>query len=380
MTVNYEIGRPRQDKKMRITLLVCIGKTKKRIKTELFASQTDINRQGKLKSDSVVYSKIKSKARDIELEYAKEETFITGRRMTAEEFLSKKNDGTPSFIKYADQWLERARMKGKKNYKTAIEKFKSVVGDVPFSAFSHRLLSDFEYSLRDYKRAQSQYVSAIKKIYTDAEKDYDIPPFSSFRYDVPTQKRAVQRSLDIGTIRKIFSYNGTESRALLARDCCLLSFAFCGMNSADLYEAPAIKGNILRYDRQKTKDRRYDNAHMEIDIQPQIKDVVKRYKDTQRAFTFHRRYSSAGNFNTAINKGLDVIKEKLGIKDDVTFYSFRHSWASIARNDIGVDKYTVHEALCHIDRDTAIDDIYIRKDYSGINNANKRVLDFVLSE
>ena len=44
MTVNYEIGKPRNDRRMRITLLLCIGKTKKRVKTDLSCTQADLDK------------------------------------------------------------------------------------------------------------------------------------------------------------------------------------------------------------------------------------------------------------------------------------------------------------------------------------------------
>jgi integrase len=249
--------------------------------------------------------------------------------------------------------------------------------------FSHKLLNDFMYELKGLPRAQSQYLSAIKKIYTDAEKDYDITPFSLFRFDVPRQKKVGQRALDVEILKMIFGYQGTGIRAVLARDCCVLSFALCGINSVDLYEAPRIKGKTLCYDRQKTKDRRYDNAHMEINVLPQIKDLVNKYKDTSRAFSFYKRFSSAGNFNTAINKGLKAIHDDFERQTGkplprFSFYAIRHTWASIARNELGIEKSIVHEALAHIERDTAIDDLYIKKDYRLINDANKKVVDFIL--
>jgi integrase len=60
------------------------------------------------------------------------------------------------------------------------------------------------------------------------------------------------------------------------------------------------------------------------------------------------------------------------------FYSARHSWATIARNDLSIDKYTIHEALNHSDSEMSITDGYIRKDFSNINIANRKVIDYVL--
>ena len=378
MTVNYEIGKLRQDRRMRITLLLCIGTSKKRIKTEIFVTQADLNRKGKIRNDSPAYGKVHDKMLQIEREYGTLDTFLTGEVMTASEAIEKiRHNDLPTFFKYAEKWLDRASMKGKKNYVTAIKNFRSFTKtDIPFSMFSHLLIGDYIYFLRDKPRAQSLYVSAIKKIYTDAEKDYNLTPFSHFRVDIPRQRRAPNRALDIDTIRRVFSYHGKTRRAILARDCAILSFCLCGTNSADLYLAPPIRNNTLSYNRAKTMDRREDNAHMELKIPKQIADLVKRYKGKTHAFIFHTMYRNKEAFNTNLNIGLKTIRDDLGLRE-LTFYAFRHSWASIARNELGIDKWTVHSALCHQDDDTAIDDIYIKKDFRLINEANKKVVDFI---
>jgi hypothetical protein len=46
-------------------------------------------------------------------------------------------------------------------------------------------------------------------------------------------------------------------------------------------------------------------------------------------------------------------------------------------NDARVDKYTVHMALNHADPQMKVTDIYIKKDFSLVDEANKKVLDLV---
>lgn len=82
------------------------------------------------------------------------------------------------------------------------------------------------------------------------------------------------------------------------------------------------------------------------------------------------------SFETLVNTGLKEIGKIVGIQN-LQHYSARHSWATIAYNDCGIDKYTVHQALNHVDPTTAITDVYIKKDWSVIDRANRKVLDFV---
>ena len=59
------------------------------------------------------------------------------------------------------------------------------------------------------------------------------------------------------------------------------------------------------------------------------------------------------------------------------FYAARHTWATIAANEAGIDKWTVHECLNHADLSMRVTDYYIKRDWSHIDRANRRVLDYV---
>lgn len=60
-----------------------------------------------------------------------------------------------------------------------------------------------------------------------------------------------------------------------------------------------------------------------------------------------------------------------------SFYSARHSWATIARNDLRIDKWTIHEGLNHVDGATKITDVYIKRDFTRINEANFQMIEYV---
>lgn len=59
------------------------------------------------------------------------------------------------------------------------------------------------------------------------------------------------------------------------------------------------------------------------------------------------------------------------------FYISRHSWATIALNKVGIDKYTVHAALNHVDETMRVTDIYIERDFVNENKANAKVVKYV---
>ena len=238
------------------------------------------------------------------------------------------------------------------------------------------------------------YMGNIRTLFNAAKKEYNDDdkgemriihnPFSN--YDIPKKKSTQHRNLDVKSVRSIISCpdiavsgsHGTN-RGNLARDVFALSFFLVGMNTVDLYKADKYKAGRLNYQRSKTEDRREDSALISIKVEPEIKPLMEKYKDQtgNRVFCFHQMYSTQENFNTAINKGLKQIAETLKLDIQLSTYFARHSWATIARNDCKISKDDVHLALNHVDEGLKVTDIYIAKDWSHIDNANRKVIDFL---
>ena len=161
----------------------------------------------------------------------------------------------------------------------------------------------------------------------------------------------------------------------------MLSFCLWGTNAKDLYECTEFKDGRITYNRAKTKDRRDDSALISVKVEPEIMPLVEKYRDKtgKRVFCFYQMYSDIGTFNTAIGKGLRKIREVIGV-DYLIFYSARHSFATIARNNVGINKETVHEMLNHVDEKMKITDIYIEKDWSIFDVENRKLLDYVFEK
>lgn len=242
------------------------------------------------------------------------------------------------------------------------------------------------------ERAQSLYPSVLRAIHNKAKAEFNDEdagiiriPLSPFKkVSIPKVPITRKRALTIDQLQKLIAHPYTmimqpgTNRHNLAKDVFMLSFLFLGMNEADLYTCTDCKGGRLTYQRRKTRTRRSDKAEISIKVEPEAKALLEKYKDPtgERVFNFHKLYSSIDTFTAAINKGLKVIGKSLGI-EDLEFYAARHTWATIALNDAGVDKYTVHAALNHVDDSMKVTDIYLRKSWEPNDKANRAVLDLV---
>ena len=66
-------------------------------------------------------------------------------------------------------------------------------------------------------------------------------------------------------------------------------------------------------------------------------------------------------------------------EEGLTFYAARHTMATIAFNETDIDKMTIHDMLNHQLPVYKITDIYIKKDFRKINEANFKLIDFVFN-
>lgn len=241
-------------------------------------------------------------------------------------------------------------------------------------------------------RAQSLYLAQLRAMYNRAKKEFNDEeagiiriPFSPFnKVEIPKPSLSRKRALTVEQLHKFSEIPYTTilqpgvNRFNFAKDVFLLSFMLVGMNAVDLYTATDCKGGRITYQRAKTRNRRADNAEISIKLEPEVMALFEKYRDPsgQRVFKFYKLYSSMDTFCAALNKGLKKLGDIIGV-DDLAFYAARHSWATIANNDAGVDKYTVHEALNHVDETMRVTDIYIRKNWERIDKANRAVLDLL---
>ena len=227
-------------------------------------------------------------------------------------------------------------------------------------------------------------------------------PFRKFEMVKPNPPK--KRNIYLENIRKIMNLENGLRRQELARDVFMLSFFLVGMNTVDMFNVPytSRKNGKITYQRSKTKDRREDHAEISIKIEPEAERLMKKYADPDkvRLFSLYKLYSDSSTFNGAVNKGFKRIlqevnqsveweikeavskqeKEELTkflIPEDTRAYSVRHSWATIARNMLNISKDDIDLCLNHVNEAHKMADVYIDKDFTRIDQANRRMIDLL---
>lgn len=289
------------------------------------------------------------------------------------------------------EWGEkvaRKKPKSESNYLSALKALEVFLGkrEIDISCITSSLMRRFEEHLVEKygkdARSVSSYPAYISTIHTAARRTYNDNELGNIRirnpfefYSPPKQKPAMKRTIEFESIQKLINVRGQLGEYhKLAVDIYLLSFCTMGANIPDLYEAER-KEDIIYYNRAKTRDRRYDRAEMRIRLEPVCNMITSDLldPDNQRAFRFYKKYTKYRSIADKANDRLKEVAKVIGIQP-FTIYSARHTWASIAYS-IGIPKSLINDCLCHVDPDMAVTDIYIKKDWSVLWEANRKVLE-----
>jgi len=401
------------DKTVNLKIRVTQNRKSKYIGTGITASTADLTKTMKIKTQSFIddtNDKIKTYRDKCNQSPALVE------KMTIDQLIdfltTTEKEVNLDYIAFGKSHIEKLQSNNRErtaqDYQTAINALKRYIGrdQLLISEITVKFLNDFAAWIvlnpinakkkTTMSRAPSHYLSSLRALHNemkaqlnDEDRGIIHIPYSPFvKFKMPAVPITKKRAIDAELIKQIFDLPGEDitnskgtNRYDLAKDCFILSFCLLGMNSADLFECTEINSTRIIYKRKKTRSRRRDEAEISVQLQPEIASLIEKYKDKtgNRVFNFYQTYTNESNFNKAINKGLKTVGKKIKI-EDLEFYAARHSWATIALNKAGIEKYTVHSALNHVDDAMKVTDIYLDKDWSLINDANRKVLDFVFKK
>ena len=421
LTIKAEIKKSelKVDGTYNVKIRFTLDRKVKRLSTNLFITSKDLTKSLKFKEDTSI-----KRAIDRLVLYYREQCFklqLDQNHYSLDEIIEflngeQEKQQTIDFIKFSREWIASTTIKGAPNYTTAINALVRFIGkeELDINLITLDFLESFKAFLNKEReirtkrlmqqgkrvpsnRSLSLYLISIKKLFNEAKKKYNkkeknlilIPNSPFMELEIPKQEATRKRAISADIIKKLWKLpykdmkKGYKSTCHynLAKDCFILSFCLMGINSADLYNATEMEGYTIVYNRTKTKDRRLDKAQMKVDIPRLILPLVEKYKDKtgKRLFNFYQYYADEKDFNKAINYGLKEICTILEI-DDLEYYAARHSWATIALNKAGIDKYIVHAALNHIGDAMKVTDIYIERDFVNENKANTKVAKYVFGK
>lgn len=300
------------------------------------------------------------------------------------EELSPKSDKSILFLYRFEKYILQCKAERTKDiYQSTLSKvcaFDSNASSLRFEDISKEWLRRFDRWMAEAHgsstNTRSIHMRNIRAVFNDAI-DNGITSAYPFRKFKIKNEATVKRALHVEELRRLFSMD-VEPWMQRYVDCFKLSFMLIGINLADLLtlEKDSMHLDRLQYHRKKTH-RLYD-----IKVEREAMELIEKYKGRERLLSWGEGRSSYRSFLMQMDKYLKRLNGgndgSLNFSVPLTTYVARHSWASIAASiDIPID--TISHALGHGlgNRTTAI---YIDFDMKKVDEANRKVLDWVLYE
>lgn len=307
-----------------------------------------------------------------------------------------------SFSAYAVTHIDRMIANGQKrtsnNYRQAVGHLERYFGtnDVKFSQMTLQNIRGWMKSLESTNRAKEQYPICIRQIYraalielNDEDNDYiriKNNPWPKIK--IPHADTPEKRAIPAEDCRKFFSAPLPESKMKhplpeIGRDVALMVLCLAGMNTVDIYNLRKkdYHDGVLHYRRAKTTKFRTDGAYIEMRVPSILLPIFERYKtrsNDEFLFNFHKRFSSSDSFGSNVNSGIKKVCESMGIprEDWYCVYTFRHTWATTAQNDVGASFAELGFAMNHSQRH-GVTRGYVKIDFTPAWELNERVIDFI---
>lgn len=216
------------------------------------------------------------------------------------------------------------------------------------------------------RNARNIHFRNIRAVFNDAisEELISCYPFRKFKIkNTETRKR----SLTVEQLRTLFSLrlNPKDQRYL---DFFKLSFLLLGINTVDLCgAAPAVNGRV-EYERAKTH-RMYS-----VKVEPEAEALISKYVGASRLVNFAEGCKSYRSFYKHMADSLRELGSSIGVPGFSSYWA-RHTWATIAA-ELDIPDATISLALGHAGENRTTE-IYILRNRNKVDEANRRVLDWV---
>lgn len=292
------------------------------------------------------------------------------------------------FIDYLDEFVSHKKNEGTKTvYTTTRNKLLEYDSKCTFESMDKKWFEKFEEWMADTMKVNA-YAIHLRNIravfnYCIDEEYTTLYPFRKFQIK---KEETRKRSLTVEQLRILRDYPCEEYQEKY-RDLFMLMFYLIGINASDLFLAKKkdVVNGRLEYKRNKT-GRLYS-----IKIEPEAQEIIDRYSGSEEKgylLNVMDVYSKYKDFLHRMGIGLkrigEIERKGLGGKKiiqpmfpNLSSYWSRHTWATVAAS-LDIPKEIIAHALGHSWADGTTTDIYIKFDNRKIDNANRRVIDYVL--
>ena len=394
-TVKFYLDKRRQKKDGTYPIKLNVFHNKQiMIATQLSASEKEWNgneysvRAQNYKPRNIVARGIINKAETVIFTLEQQEklksTTDKALKKLIEDAISSKVENQKTFLYYLDEFVSKKTNQGTKSiYTTTRNKIEEYDSHCTFESMDKSWLENFEAWMAKTMKvnAYAIHLRNIRSVFNYAiDEEYTtLYPFRRFSIK---KEETRKRSLTAEQLRLLRDYP-CEEYQIRYRDMFMLMFYLIGVNAADLFNAKhsALVNGRFEYKRAKT------GKLYSIKVEPEAQAIIEKYKGKDYLLNIMDEYVNYKDFLHRMGIGLKQIGETerkgLGGKKsrnplfpDLSSYWAIHTWATVAA-ELDVPKEVIAHALGHSWANSTTTDIYIRFDMKKVDEANRKVIDFV---
>lgn len=212
--------------------------------------------------------------------------------------------------------------------------------------------------------SRSIHLRNIRTIFNAAIDDELITCYPFRRFKIQSQETE-KRSISISDIRKLLTCNVQPFQEKY-RDCFFLIFYLIGINTIDLSRLTSIENGRIKYKRAKT------GKLYNIKVEPEALAIIERYRGKMHLLKWFDNRKDYRTFGMRLDENLQRIAKEHNLPS-LTSYVARHSWATYA-SELDISRDIISHALGH---HVNVTDTYIRFNYEKVDDANRRVIDYL---
>ena len=284
-----------------------------------------------------------------------------------------------------DDLRKAGKARTSETYLTTLNRFNDYLEgrQIKFKEMTTSLIDGFEAYLearQNSRNTTSFYMRILRAVYNRGVDKGWTRQQDPFRHVYTGVERTRKRAVTISVIRRLKGLDLSGHPDLeKARDLFLFSFYTRGMSFIDMayLHRTNLNGGFLTYTRRKT------GQIICVRWEPAMQEIVDRYPHNPNGYILPiltkpredlRKQYKNGILKT--NNGLAKISEMLHLKDPLTTYVARHSWASIAYSQ-SVPVSLISEGMGHDSERTTR--IYLASvTNSGVDRANRKIMKMLI--
>lgn len=285
----------------------------------------------------------------------------------------------------AKEYIGGFRQEGRDSYAALVERsvryfMEFLRGDINLSDISPQTIMMFTRWLKKNGKKDT-YISTIiahiraiiNRAVSDMYVSYDISPFCSCK---SVQAPVRQLDLPVEDFIRIRDVGLEKKKLRMARDLFLLSFYMGGMNLIDIMRYDFRQAGRVEYVRAKSSGRTAGENVTSVTMHPLARKIIDRWMDRKTGkLDFGYKYTYH-NFSQYVGYCIKEVAALAGVKNRVTFYSARKSFAQYA-SELGVPDGIIDYCLGHSDRRRGIIRYYTKVRQKQADIAICRVIGYV---